>query len=346
MKRSAGVTVIAVLSLIGSVLTLLIGILVLAAMAFVPPPAAKEYSASPVALKVIFVCAALAYILPAVWGIITSIGLFRLVNWARMSIIVFSVLLVLVSGFSVLAALLMPTLSPSSGASPGSLRAVQAVMGVFWLALLGMGVWWLVFFTRPRVRQEFLPEGWPGSRPTPEILTATAPESSPMAMTVRAPERPVSLTVIAWFLLIGCVFMPLNLFLRFPAVLLTKLVTGWSAALYYVILTVVSLYVGIGLLRFKPYARETGIAYFLFLVINTASFYFVPGGRGRMRALLDAQSGIFPWMRFGQPQPQLQSDLMVRAALFGGTIGLIFMAVPLYFLITRKEAFAAAARSR
>jgi hypothetical protein len=161
----------------------------------------------------------------------------------------------------------------------------------------------------------------------------------------RAPERPISLTVIAWFLLVGALFSPLNMVLHFPGFLFTRLLTGWFATLYYLVFASVSLYVGIGLLRFVRSARVVGVAYFAFALVNAAVFYLAPGGRARIRALLDAQQSLMPWMQFYQNRPEFQFDPMPFVYI-GGMMGLTLIAVPLYFLITRKEAFEAAARAR
>jgi hypothetical protein len=87
----------------------------------------------------------------AAWGIATSIGLFRLRNWARLSILVFSVLLVLMSAPSGLMALLMPFPAPR-GADPSFTTVMRVGMGAFWLGLLAIGIWWLVFFNRAKVK--------------------------------------------------------------------------------------------------------------------------------------------------------------------------------------------------
>lgn len=343
MKRSVGVTVIAVLSLTGSILTFLMGVLMLVVMALAPPNQ-EQFPVSPAVFRLMLVLAAMVYILPAIWGIITSVGLFRLSNWARISVIVFSVLLILMGGFSGLMSMLMP-LAPPAGSTPALMSSIRAAMAVFWLTLLAIGIWWSVFLTRPRVKQQF------GALPSP--LGPLAPEifageitQPPILPTVRlASERPLSLTVIAWLLLIGCFFTPLTLILHLPAILLTKMVTGWAAGLYYVGLAAISLYVGMGLLRFKPLARSVGVVYYFFFLINTAVFYLAPGGRSRMRALLDAQSTMFPWMRYIQGRPELQFDA-TPALLAGGVTGLVCIAIPLYFLMTRKQAFEAAAAIR
>ena len=94
----------------------------------------------------------------------------------------------------------------------------------------------------------------------------------------------------------------------------------------------------------KRFARVAGIAYFTFAFVNSAIFYYAPGARGRLRALLDADQTIFPWMRLWPSKPESQIDI-VPILLLGGALGLILLAVPLYFLVTRKQAFEEAAQA-
>ncbi len=339
MKRSAGVTVIAVLSMIGSILLLLIGILVIVVLAFFPPPPSNA-QIPPSLFKMLLVFGALVYIAPSVWGISTSVGLFRLRKWARISIIVFSVLLILMGVFSGLMSFLIPT-PPVQGADRGSFFVFRLVMACFWLALAAIGTWWAIFFTRLGVKVQFEPSAvslpaaaFPGAIPGP-LLPAIS----------NKPGRPVSLTVIACLLLLGALFVPIAFLMHMPGIVLTKIVSGWPAAAYYLAIAIASLYVGIGLFRLWPFARKVGVVYSVLLLINSAAFYLAPGGVGRMRSLIEAQSTIFPWMRLTQTQPTLQPD-MAPAMMVGGVTGLIFVTAQIYFLITRKEAFEAAARAR
>ena len=341
MKRSVGVTVIAVLSLIGSIFTFLMGILMIVVMALAPPQQ-EQFPVSPAVFRLMLVFAAMVYILPAIWGIITSVGLLRLSNWARISLMVFSALLILMGGFSGLMSMFVPFTPARAGTPPALVSSIRVAMVVFWLTLLAIGVWWLIFFTRPRVKQQFGVLSLGPGLPTSEVFAGSPAQPSTLSTTPSAARRPVSFTVIAWLLLAGCFFMPLNWILHFPAIFFTKLVTGWTAVFYYLVMTAISLYVGIGLLRLKPFAREVGVVYYLFFLVNAGIFYLAPGGHGRIRALLEAQSTMFPWMQLWQNQLELQFD-RTPALLVGGVMGLISLAVPLYFLITRKQAFEAAA---
>jgi hypothetical protein len=349
MNRSAGVTVIAVLSLIGSALTILMSIFMAVLMVVVTSIAATQeqgdFPAPPAFAKIIILFAALMWLLPAIWGIISSIGLFRLKNWARISTIVFSVLLILMGGFGLLMSLIMPGLSAPNYPTASPVMVIQRIFMVgFNLMLLGNGIWWLAFFTRPKVVRQF--------RPVP--LTETAGASLPMTQPTQVPatpatlvnvrRRPVSIAVIAWFILAGCAFIPLCFVLHLPAVLFTKIMTGWPATLVYLIYMALSLCIGIGLLRLKPAARLAGIGYYIFGVLNQAVFCGAPGARERIRALMDMQQSIFLWMPAMNAQTSIHIDIepFVNMGIIGGFISsLILLAIVLYFLITRKKAFQA-----
>src|SRR5215472_18074603 len=97
MNRSVGVTVIAIVVLIGSALVLGVGALAIigvVAGSTGPPP--NNFPGSPMFFRTFILMVPLIYILPAIWGIVTGVGLLQLKNWGRISIIVFSVLLLLV----------------------------------------------------------------------------------------------------------------------------------------------------------------------------------------------------------------------------------------------------------
>ncbi len=275
-----------------------------------------------------------------VWGIATSIGLFRLREWARISIIVFSVLLILMSGFCGLMFLVMPMPpTPNQAAAASVAAAVRIFMAVF-AGLLSIGIWWLVFFARGGVKQQFMrPQSLVTG--TPVEMTQSIPGVSGQPSAPPIPGRPVSLTVIACLMLVGCFFMPMSLWLRSPGIFLTWVLTGWSATLYYSVIILAHLYVGIGLLRLKPLARTIGVAYYAFVFVNMAVFYLVPGGRSRMLDMLQKSQASMPWIQgkpdlyWGPAQFMNNTPFLVLMAVSG----LLWILVPLYFLVTRKEAF-------
>ena len=342
MKRSIGVTVIAVLSLLGSVLTLLMGVLMGWVMFRAPVASPDQYPGSPAFFKAMLFAGVLIYVVPAIWGICTSIGLFRLRDWARISIIAFAVLLILTGGFGILMSLVIPLPTPSHLPSDRSIEVgVRLSMGLFSAALLGLGIWWVAFFSRKKVRQQFV-----GLRAG--IVYGAPPQVSdslqlpPTMETVpRIRQRPLSIAILAWFLLAGCALIPLNVLLRAPAVLFTKVVTGYPAAVYYLALAGVQLYIGIGLLRLRPAARIVCIWYLAYGFVNAAVFYLAPGGHARMLSLIEKQQSMFPWIQPGQNQFLQQVDL-TPLLIVGACVGLAVLAVPLYFLVTRRQAFESA----
>ncbi len=339
MTRSIGVTVIAVLSLLGSVFTLLMGVVMAWVMFRVPDPSPSQFPGSPTFFKLMLSLAVLMYVLPAIWGIWTSIGLFKLKSWARLSILVFSVLLILMSGCGGLMSLVVPIPSPPNQPSdPAIASGVRIFMGVFSATLTGLGIWWVVFFNRAKVRQQFV-----SAVPVPEdgpLLPASYAMQSPQVVTrtQRVAQRPLSFTILAWFLLVGCLFIPLNLWLHTPGVLLTKVLIGWPAAVFYLVHAALQLYIGIGLLRLRPAARVVGIWYFVFAFANAAVFYLTPGGHARMLTLLERQRSMFPWMQPWQNQSGFAFD-PAPFMVIGMIVGLAWLLVPLYFLVTRKQAF-------
>lgn len=343
MTRSTGITVSAVIALIGSILTLLMGTLTLVIAMFAPIPESAEVPASPVFMKIMFTALSLMYLLPAIWGIATGIGLFRLRNWARISMIVFAVALVLMAGFSGLISVFMPLPPTANSHAPGSvIFGVRIFMVVLWLSLLGLGIWWLVFFTRPAVKAQFALQpvaATAGPPPLPGSIQTLASATQPPG-----PRRPLSITIIAWLLLVGCAFFPLNILIKAPLVLFTKLVTGWTAVGFFAIYTVISLFAGIGLLRLRPLARQAAIALYAFGLVSSLVFYFAPGGQARMLALMQRENSMFPWSKMLPAEQQFHlptSFFFVFAAA-----GLAVATVPIYFLVTRSVAFKKAANDQ
>jgi hypothetical protein len=97
MKRSAGITISVVISILGSVALVLMG--GLSALSFLamknaastglPQNGMTPKLAPGILLAITF----LIYIGPGVWGIVSAIGLWRLRNWARRCFVIFGGLL-------------------------------------------------------------------------------------------------------------------------------------------------------------------------------------------------------------------------------------------------------------
>jgi len=79
-------------------------------------------------------------------------------------------------------------------------------------------------------------------------------------------------------------------------------------------------------------------------MVNAGCFYFAPGSRVRFAALMEAQQKIFPWLFWMQNQPEFHFDPLPFMYV-GACFGIIVIAIPIYFLVTRKAAFERAAAS-
>jgi hypothetical protein len=292
-------------------------------------------------MRGIFFILFLAYLLPAVWGIATGVGLLRLKNWARISTLAFSVLLILMGCFGGLVTAMMPLPStPTSSLDPAVISAIRIFTGAFWLALLGIAIWWLVFFTRVSVKAQFArPQSLAtDGLPLPPPALSGAMQVVPAIPQQQGSQRPTSITIIAWLLLAGCVLMPLNILLHAPAIVFTKLLTGWAAALCYLVYAVIHFFTGMGLLRLKLWARQVAIALYSFGFINMIAFYFTPGGHARFLALTESQNSMFPWLKGIPNPPRYYLDATPFLTILA-VFGMVVIAVPIYFLVTRRAAF-------
>lgn len=291
-NRSAGITVIAVLQLIGSALLLALAAFMAFAMIVATPPA-NDPRLPPGFFTAMRVVLPLFYALPAVWGIVTAVGLLQLKNWARISTIIFSVLLMVFGAFGILTSMVFFLKPPAgNGVDPKMFSIIGAVSAAFALAQIGIGIWWMVFFNRAGVKAEFLPQLFPyplagqgaapyaidmphSATPPPPSLSTSAEVATPPGISTLAtppitapqrPTRPLSISIIAWFLLASCIFVPFTLFLHPPVALLTTILSGWQAVVFMLLSAALNIYIGIALLQMKPAGR---------LNENCLPFYFL-----------------------------------------------------------------------
>lgn len=322
MKRSAGVTAVAVVALIGGVLTCLCGLLVaFSAVALRDLPELPDKTPPAVPMAILGVQAAILLGAGA-WAITSGIGLLRLKNWARISILILGGLL---AGFAILGLLgalmvaVLPIPTPPGKEVPRSfMAAVGAIVAAWSLVQMAVGIWWLVFLNRKAVKEEFL-----GGDVTPA-----------------ASGCPLSITVIAWLMTIsGALALPLYLHFasRYPAMLFGMLIHGWQGKAIYLFYSLASVGIGVALLRLKPLGHALAVWYYVFGLCNLLASLLLPGAHARSEALLhEALRPDQAWMVTSVPS----------FLWFGLVWGALAIALPLWFLVTRKEAYLAAAAER
>ncbi|HWR17103.1 MAG TPA: hypothetical protein VN577_19900 [Terriglobales bacterium] len=304
MSRPAGVTVIATFSLLGSLLLFGLSVLMLLVYLFAPMLRSNvNTSAAPP--QAAFLVSFFFLLAPAVWGLTSSIGLYRSKRWARISTLIFSGILIFMGVLTPLFLLAIP-LPETPRADPAIMSRLKVFLTVFYLLLASIGAWWMIYLTRPKVKECF--------------MTGVA-QGEPS-------RRPTSVSVIAWIMIVSACFVPINLVMSLPAMIFGSVVTGWYAKVLMILYSAALLLGGIGLLKLNSFARNFTIGYFLFGIVNGLVSYFRPGSEERMRQLLEAMPASFQTPNPPSFNPFIFSMMMIP-----------LMLVPVYFLVRNRRAF-------
>lgn len=309
MKRSAGVAAATIVMFVGSGVCLLLMLPLGAALAVNTASDASQ-------LVLLALCAALA-----AWGIVTGVGVLKLARWAWVSTIVMSGVAIFVSFFLILVFAKLPSLLADSGVPNASLRLVAFGGCLVGLGAAAIAIWWLVLFTRDRVRSQF--SGYPRTA----------------AGDVRRPEMPTSILVICMFSLVGASFLLLSFQLIFrqhlPLVIFGVFASGWLVAAYGITLIVAQTFLPIFTLRRRTWALD-GMAWFAAINIANGAAFFVSPAKYRLFDVMNARD-LSAGVNLHALQ-QFRQTVGYAGQLFGMCVGLIC----LYFLISRRRAFRAA----
>src|SRR5208337_5143106 len=97
----------------------------------------------------------------AIFGIFVGANILRRRNWARISILIWGGLMAFFSAITMVVTLLimnnLPPTLPHAAEASLVMAAVRWVMVLFNAIPLGVGIWWLILFTRRAVVDEFNP---------------------------------------------------------------------------------------------------------------------------------------------------------------------------------------------
>jgi hypothetical protein len=297
-----GIGLSAVLTVLGSVVTLLLAGAMLFTL-FISPSANGQMS--PTLLKAVTIVMAAVFTALSGWGIATAIGIFTRRGWARISIIVFAALLTLMSAGGALSVAVMP-FPPAPGLDPSIMTTVRLGIVAFYAVLTGIGVWWLVLFNRSGARNYF---AW----------------QEP----VRERAQPLSVMIIAWWLIGSSVLMAPSVIFRFPAVLMGVVLTGLPAMALYVVFATAQLWVGTSLLGMRRTALIGAIAYFTFAAVNGIVSLIGPAYPEMVRQVKLAMPKLFP-----AGIPEMSGPMWPYAFMSAA-----FCAVPIFFLVQQRPRF-------
>jgi hypothetical protein len=292
----------------------------------------------------------------ALWAIVTAIGLFRLRNWARISILVLSGFVAISTAFALVAliAVLPVVMNTQVRELPPGMSTFLPVMVVSVTVVpFGCAIWWLILFLRKSVRLQFqatrlerasasVASGVVVSQSP--IATAPAMFTPPAAEIPRPPKIPTSILVIAIYLLamspLALLGLPYAARLRMPNILLGILLTGWRAWASLATMMALQFALGILLVLKKAWAIDGTITYAVFVLLNSLLYAFSPA----RDAMIAAAFRNLPL------PPEVPAEFFHQFMYVMLTFSIIFSVlkalVALYFLFTRRPAYLSACTLR
>jgi hypothetical protein len=325
MKRLPGIIVSAIVLVLGSLLQLLMSASMALAGAIAPgrlhsdvhagaPPAPPVPAWMPVFMYVM----AAFFLGLAVWGIVTAIGLFRLWRWARYSVLVIGGCLVLIglpSMLIMLVLMMVPLpLPPNVDASQAQalhtvMRTTSGVISVFYAAMCAVGVSWLVYFNRKKVRDVFA--GTPGQ-------------------VIESP-RPFLISVIAVLTMIGGAICLLMAFIPFPGLIFGFRLFGWQKTAIYLLFAFLITAAGVGLWRLKEWGRRLAIAMQIIGMAQNVILLVRPSLMTNYAAEINRAMTVI------QPPAHVQFQAMLYMAMFG--LNILFVLAILWVLVHYRGVF-------
>lgn len=313
MKRPAGIVITSVVQVLGSLFVLGLAV----AMALVPR-FAPNTPAQPQLPAGFYFAIGVMYLVFALLGLATAVGVFLYKQWARYFTLVFAGILV---GFGVLLAVTFAVMpfpsSPEESAAPlppHFALIFKTSMVLIQLAIAGLGGWWLYYFNRGEIKLGF----------------AGAVYGDAEA----ASRRPLSIGLLSILNFIGLPWMLVGAWLALPIPFFGLYAHGLSARIEYLVFAAVALYLGIGLWQLVPASRLVAIGYYVIGCLNTALFYSLPGREGRYRKMFTDSFNVWHL-----PQPHQPPMQFMVGAWTGITISFIVAAIAIYFLVSRRYAF-------
>lgn len=313
MQRSTGVTLSAVLVFFGSAMALLGGLFAVAAMRFAPPrsmPMPTSFLRGALIFDGVLDLAFVA------WGIASGVGLIRLRPWARISMLVFSGIMIF---FCLIPMLIIPfvPLPPQSDTLPSNFDLVFRIGAVaFYGLFVALGAFWLYFFNKRSVKDQFK------GIPVPEGLAAES-----------RPQRPLAIVILAWLLIVGGCFTPFALFMRIPAFFFSFVLLPHWGELFYGTFALLSVVAGVGLLKLRAWGWILAVGIQSIGLLNLLSMILIPGALARFESLLQSQRTAMGLA---------EAPTVIPAALsmwIGLGIGTLVASAILVILLAYKRAF-------
>jgi hypothetical protein len=321
MKRSAGITISAVVVFIGSAVTLLSAALMAFSFTVAIPNGNLPHGFRYVATFVVA-----AAVLLGVWGIASGVGLLDLREWSRISMMVFSALLLAIAVPGLLMLLFVKLPMPANSPDPAMTERVMLITRVggagLYALLAVLAVAWLFYFNLQAAKAEFSARRAIPSGVDVESATRAGKYSG---------GRPLGITIIAGLMILGSLSLPALLVVHVPMMFLGYFFTGPEEILIVSAYSAIQIALAYGLWELKPWGRSLAIYYFNFAIFNAIISAILPGAQGRYE---EAMAAIQSTMNL----PAAPTGVHVPLWL-GLFFSLPFIAIQLWFLIASKKAF-------
>ncbi|MGH9741032.1 MAG: hypothetical protein ACRD51_01640, partial [Candidatus Acidiferrum sp.] len=158
-RPSASVIASGVVAILGSLLIFLGSALGLFGLLLVKMPAGLSQQ-SPF-LRIATIGLMVLGVVCAIFGVVTGVGLFLLRGWARVSALVWAGICFSFGLIGIPIALVMriPTGAASPDLPANFALLFRIILLVIYAMPLAVGIWWLVLFSRPSVKQQFVGTG-------------------------------------------------------------------------------------------------------------------------------------------------------------------------------------------
>jgi len=316
---SASIIAAAIVAIAGSVLTILMISLTILSLLVVGSRADAQL---PSALRTNAFVSLLTLVGLSIYGVVTGVGLFRLKNWARYSVLVWGGVMVFFSAIGIVAISFIRL--PTQPNLPANATAIirWTVVSVYGLPLL-IGVWWLALFNRTPVKRQFTGE------PVPDDPSVPAKRRGPLPITVLGWFFVVSLaTSIPWLL-----WWPG----RTPVFVFGYLVPGLAGKATLLLSMLLTGLTGYGLIKLKPWGYILAICMQCFWFASGLTSALNPHARAALMATVRELNS-----NMQLPASVSQPDITTFMS-FGLSIGIAFAGAILCLLLYYRKRFLDAA---
>jgi hypothetical protein len=293
-----------------------------------------------------------------VFGIFVGAYVIRRRNWARISILIWGGLMTFFSAITIVTTLLVLTYLPSSMPSAAEAAPVMAVMkwvlALFYAIPLGVGIWWLILFTRKTVVEEFNPLS-ARLHPGKTLDASGFPQEQPAAPAYvpGGPACPLPLLIIAGLDIfsgastLAVLVIPFSLISSIPLFLFGHVFYGGAALVFLALLGIVYLVCGIGVIKLKPWALDPLIWFKALLalsgIVTIMNPHFMPMMKEAILKMMPKFTGELP------ANTQIPANLFPFSdtyfkAMMG--FGFLIAGAMLAILILYRKRFLEAARAK